>query len=170
MIVLSVVLPETHRADFESSPRVQRLIATARTAVCLRRLPWLRDVGEHVHTANDQRLMTVLSKLLQKPHIPLKEILNIIHSILQQRQPVHAHPEGESGNFLRVVPVVLHELKHIRINHPASEHLNPSRLLAWTARSILRPALPTATTDEAGDIQLRAGLGEREERRPEMRL
>src|ERR1700686_2477934 len=107
-------------------------------------------------------------KLLQKPYIPLKKQLNIVHPILQQRQPIHAHAKGKSRNLLRVIAVVLHKLKHIRIHHPAPQHFNPSRLLARTAW--VRPAPPAASANEAGDIQLRARLGEREERWPKVRL
>src|SRR5271165_1829606 len=114
-------------------------------------------------TTNDPRpTARFLPKLLQEPNIALKEQLNIVHSVLQQRQPVDAHAEGESGNFFRVVSVVLHELEHIRIDHAAAQHFNPSRLLAGTARSIPL-ALPASAADEAGHIQLRARLGEREE-------
>ncbi len=49
--------------------------------------------NDEPRTTNDQRL---LSKLLQEPHIALKEKLNIIHAILQNRDPFHAHAEGES--------------------------------------------------------------------------
>src|SRR5260370_36527312 len=81
-------------------------------------------------------------KLLQEPYVPLKEQLNIIHAIFQQREPVHAHAEGESRNFLRVIPVVFHELKHVGIDHATTQHFNPSCLLAGTARSVIRPAPP----------------------------
>src|ERR1700739_3588142 len=59
------------------------------------------------------------SKWHQKPYTPLKEILQIIYSILEQRQPVDAHAECESGNFFRIVSVVLHELEHVGIDHAA---------------------------------------------------
>src|SRR5664279_1738319 len=88
------------------------------------------------------------SKLLQEPYIPLKEILQIVDAIFQQSEPVHTHPERESRHLLRVIPVVLHKLKHIRIDHPAPQHFNPSTLLARTARGLIRPALPAPTTNE----------------------
>src|SRR6516162_2204255 len=102
-----------------------------------------------------------LSKLLQKPHIPLKEVLQIIHSVLQQGQPIHAHSERKSRYLLRVVSVVLHKLEHIGINHSAAEHLNPSCLFAGTAR--VRSALSATAADEARSIQFRARFGEWEE-------
>src|SRR5215467_14508570 len=75
-----------------------------------------------------------LTKLLQEPNIPLKEILQIIDPVLQQGQPVHAHPEGKSRDFLRVVPVVLHKFEYVWIDHSATEHFNPPGLFAGTAR------------------------------------
>src|SRR2546430_6994810 len=99
-----------------------------------------------------QRPTTASRKLLQKPHVPLKEQLQIIHAIFQQSQPVDAHAESESRNPLRVVPVVLYKLKHVRIDHAATQHLNPSRLLARTAW--IGTALPASAADEAGHIQL----------------
>src|SRR5580658_10397153 len=113
---------------------------------------------------------TTSPKLLQESNIALKEVLQIVHPILQQREPVHAHPEGESGDFLRVISVVLHKLKHVRIHHAAAQHFNPSRLLARTARSIIRPTLPASAANETCDVKLRAGLSERKERRPEVRF
>src|SRR6202020_1693199 len=96
--------------------------------------------------------------LPQKPHIPVKEQLNIIHAILQQRDPIRAHAKRESRNFLRVISVILHKLEHVRIDHAASQNLDPSRLLARTAR--IAPSPSTAAADEAAHIHLRARLGE----------
>ncbi len=38
----------------------------------------------------------LLPKLLQKPYIALKEKLNVIYAVFQNRDPFHAHAEGES--------------------------------------------------------------------------
>src|SRR5271168_4425582 len=70
-----------------------------------------------------------LRKLLQKPHVPIEEQLQIIHPILQQSDPVRAHAEGKPGDFSRVIPVVLHKLKHVGIHHAASENFDPPSLL-----------------------------------------
>src|SRR5260370_11872998 len=104
-----------------------------------------------------------LYKLLQKPHIPLKEQLQIIHSILQQRDPVRAHAKGKSRNLLRVVPVVLHKFKNIGIDHAAAENLNPPGLLARAAR--IRPSPPAPSAYEARNEHLRARLGKWKKRR-----
>src|SRR5580692_3208874 len=111
---------------------------------------------------------SALSKLLQEPHIPLKKILQIIHAILQQRQPVDAHAECKSRNLLRIVAIVLHELEDIRIHHAASEHLDEPRLLTRPTR--IRSALPASATDEARHVEFRARLRKGKERRPEVCL
>src|SRR5580692_8403596 len=74
-----------------------------------------------------------LRPLPQEPHVPLKEQLQIVHPILQQSNSIRPHAKGESRNSLRVIPVVLHKLKYIRVDHAASQNLNPPRLLARTA-------------------------------------
>src|SRR5580658_10396417 len=109
-----------------------------------------------------------LCPLLQKPYIPRKEQLQIIHPILQQSNPVRAHTKGKPRNLLRVIAVVLHKLEHIRIDHAASQDLNPSRLLARTAGVF--SSFATASADKARNIHLRTGLGERKERRPKTGL
>jgi hypothetical protein len=40
-----------------------------------------------------------LPKLLQESHIALKEQLDVIDAVFQNRNPLHAHAEGESRNF-----------------------------------------------------------------------
>src|ERR1700688_4465799 len=112
--------------------------------------------------------MSALSKLVQKPHIPLKKQLNIIHPILQQRDPVRAHAKRKSRDLSRVIPIVFHKLKHIRIDHAASQNLNPSRLLARTARIVTSSA--TAATNKARHKHLRARLGKRKKRWTKTRL
>src|SRR5580698_6620694 len=99
-----------------------------------------------------------LPKLLQKPHISLKKMLQIIHAVLQHGDAVGAHTEGESGNFLRIVSTLFYELEHIRIDHATAQNFDPSCLLAGTARIISALAAPTAY--EAADIHFRAGLRE----------
>ena len=63
---------------------------------------------------SDQRL---LSKLLQKPYIALKKQLNIIHTVFQNRNPLHAHAKGESRNL---TGIVIHKAVHIGIDHAAA--------------------------------------------------
>src|SRR5258708_20514024 len=99
-----------------------------------------RDFHVKKLLANEQRLTTndVLPKLLQEPHITLKEQLNIIHAVLQNRNPLHAHAEGKSRNFRGIV---IYKPIHIRIDHTAAEQFNPSAGLAVAARSAVTAAL-----------------------------
>src|SRR6202795_1401501 len=105
----------------------------------------LRTVNDEPRTTND-----LLPKLLQKPNITLKEQLNIIHAVLQNRNPFHAHAEGKSRNFCRIV---IHEAVHIRIDHAAAQQLNPSAGLAVAARSAVAYAL--AIAENATDLHVR---------------
>jgi len=41
----------------------------------------------------------LVADVLMKPHIALKEQLNIIHAVFQDRNSLHAHAEGESRDF-----------------------------------------------------------------------
>src|SRR5713226_1551225 len=116
---------------------------------------------EHL-TTNDRRL---LPKLLQEPHIALEEKLNIIHAVLQNRNPFHAHAEGKSRNFCRIV---IYKPIHIRIDHAAAQQFNPTAGLAVAARSAVAHAL--AIAENATDLHVGARLGKRKERRIEARL
>jgi len=109
-----------------------------------------------------------LGKLMQKPHIALKEQLQIIEPILQHGDAVHAQAKGEAGNLLRVITILLHKLEDIWIDHAAAQDLDPAGLFAGTAS--IEPPLPASPTDEAGNEHFRARLGEREERRAEAGL
>src|ERR1700687_305168 len=71
-----------------------------------------------------------LPELLQEPHVTLKNQLNIIHAIFQNRNPFYSHPKRESRNVCRVI---IHEAINIGINHAAAEQLNPSAGLAIAA-------------------------------------
>src|ERR1035437_1545790 len=84
------------------------------------------------YVANSERPTTndCLSKLLQKPHIALEENLNIIHAILQNRNPPPAHAERNPRNLRRIV---IDKAVHIRIDHAAAQQLNPSAGFAVAA-------------------------------------
>src|SRR5437868_2736825 len=111
-----------------------------------------------------------LPELFQKPDIPLEEQLQIIQPILQHRDPVHTHPKRKARDFLGIISIVLHEFENIRVHHPATENFNPSRLLAWTARSVIVTSPTPPAADEAGHEHFRARLSEREKRWPEAGL
>src|SRR5271166_7051209 len=108
--------------------------------------------------ASSQEPVAVLCKLFQKPYIPRKEQLNIVHAILQNRDPLHAHAERKSRNLCRVI---IHKPIHIRIDHSTTEQFNPSAGLAVPAWSAIAHALPIA--ENAADLHVCARLGEREE-------
>src|ERR1700747_1212228 len=112
--------------------------------------------------------MTALPKLLQKPHIALEEKLDVVHAVLQNGDTVCAHAEGETGDPLRVVAIMIYELEDMGIDHAEAQNLDPSRCLARPARFAAPPAASTA--DETAHHHLRAGLGERKERGAELRL
>src|ERR1019366_9831062 len=111
-------------------------------------------------TTHDQRPTTIdcLSKLLQEPHIALKEKLNIIHAILQNRNPLHAHAERKPRNLRRIV---VHEAVHIRIDHAAAQQLNPSAGLAVAAGTAA--ARGFAVPEDANDLHVGARLSKWEE-------
>jgi len=50
---------------------------------------------------------------------------------------------------------------HVRVDHAAAQNLDPSRLLAGTAR--FAATLSRTAADETGHHHLRAGFGKREE-------
>ena len=64
--------------------------------------------------------------------------------------------------------IVIDESVHIRIDHAAAQQFNPSAGLAVAARATV--AISVATAENATDLHIGAGLGEREERRIEARL
>ena len=49
--------------------------------------------------ASSQKPEALLSPLFQKPHIPLKELLNVIDAVLHHRHALHAHAEGEAADI-----------------------------------------------------------------------
>jgi hypothetical protein len=104
---------------------------------------------------NDSRW---LSPLPQESYVSLEKQLQVIHTILQQRDAISAHAKGKARNFLRVITIILHEFEHVGIDHAAAENLNPSRLLARTARCVVWSALPAAAADDARNKQLRTRL------------
>src|SRR5262249_46656564 len=78
---------------------------------------------------------------------------------------LYAHPEGEPRILLRVV---VDEAVHVRIDHAAAKQLDPATGLAQATRDAVKASGTAAF--EAGDCNLSAGFGEREERRLEFGL
>src|SRR6201999_2177098 len=79
--------------------------------------------------------------------------------------PLDPHPPREALMALGVIARVAHVAVEVRIHHPGAEDLDPARALAQrAARAVLEEALAAV---EAGDVDLDARLGEREEVRPQ---
>src|SRR5262249_28556112 len=104
-------------------------------------------------------------KLLQKPHIVLKEHLNIINPVLQHRQPVDPDAERKSAHAFRIVS---DKSVHRRIDHPRPKKFNPSRAFAFPARPARR--CPAAAAEHARHIELHRRFRKRKIARPEPRL
>ena len=84
----------------------------------------------------------------------------MVDAVLQHRDPLEAHAEGEARPLLGVV--ALDEAEHVRVDHAGAEDLDPARVLAGAAAR--------AVAQEAGDVELDARLGEREEVRAQQDL
>src|SRR6516225_10281236 len=118
--------------------------------------------------ARSQKPVADLPKLLQEPHVPLEEQLNVVYTVLQNRDAVGSHAEGEAGDYPRVVAVVLDELEDVGVDHAAAQDLDPAGGLAGAAG--FGAALSASAADEATHHHLGARFGEGEKRRAELRL
>src|SRR5579864_2962312 len=98
-----------------------------------------------------------LRKLLQEPHISIEEQLNIVDAIFQNCDAFDAHAKRKPADF---PGIVIHEAINIRIDHAATQQLNPTAGLAVPAWPAV--AVATAATKNAADLHIRAGLGKRE--------
>ena len=95
---------------------------------------------------------------------PAKKLADFADAVLHHGDALHAHAEGEAGDFFRVVGRLLFrgEGEDRGIDHAATQQLNPSRLLALAAA--------LASAKDATDLHVGARLGEREERGEEARF
>ena len=84
--------------------------------------------------------------------VALEEGAQVRDAVLQHRDPVDAHAEGEA---LPGVGIDARRAQHLRMHHAGAEDLEPVLALADPQRA----ALP-----RAADVDLRRGLGEREVR------
>ena len=83
-------------------------------------------------------------------------------AVLQHRDPLDPHAEGEPLHLLRVVGLAADEAEHVRVDHPGAEDLDPAAALAQRV-ALAAGEHAAAVAAEAGDVDLHAGLGEREE-------
>src|SRR5688572_16781987 len=103
------------------------------------------------------------AKLVQKSQVVLKKQANIVDAVFQHGDAFDAHAEREAGYLLGIVA---DELEHRRIDHAGAEDFQPARRLAYPA-ALTGLARTAAAADHALNVDLRAGLGKREEARTE---
>ena len=126
---------------------------TSRFSISHRLIKALRDVCHAIFSNTQYR---ILLKLPQEPHIVLEIHPDIIDGILEHRDPLDAHPEGETRISLRVIPL---HLEDPRVHHTRTEDLDPSGTFAYPASN--------TRTEDAPDIHLCTRFGKRKVTRPE---
>lgn len=102
-----------------------------------------------------------LAKLSEKSEIVLEKKPNIVDTKLQHRDALHPHAKCESGDFFRVI---FDEAKNRRVDHSGAEYFQPASGFT-NAAGLLGGIRSTAAANEALNVDLRAGLGEREKTR-----
>src|SRR5471030_3339516 len=99
-----------------------------------------------------ERLEAVMA---EPAHVALEQLAQIGHAVFQHRDAVDAHAPGKT---LIDFGIDAAGAQHVRMHHAAAENLQP--VLAFTEADF-------ALVAAALDIDLKRGLSEREERRPE---
>jgi len=96
-------------------------------------------------------------KLPQKPHISCVKTPDFADPILHHRNALDTHPEGEAGDFFRIVGGLFFrsEGEDRRVHHATAQQLNPARVLAFAAA--------LAAKEDAADLHIGARLGEGKE-------
>src|SRR5262249_19461980 len=74
------------------------------------------------------------SELLQEPQVVVEEQAQVRDAVLEHRDALDAHAEREALHLVRVVAVLAHVAKHVRVDHARAEDLDPARALAQAAR------------------------------------
>ena len=100
--------------------------------------------------------ITIISKLLQKPHIIAPEITDVANVPAHHGDAFRAHAKSKSTVDFGIVTAIP---QNFRVDHTASEDLKPARVLADCAA--------LAAAQEALDIHFRGWLREREVGRAE---
>src|SRR5680860_172886 len=95
--------------------------------------------------------------------VALEHVAHVLDAVAEHQGSVDAHAEREAG-----VAVVVDAAgrEHPRVHHTAAAPLDPALALA---RAAVLDRRRLAAADEAPEVDLGAGLGEREVRRPEAR-
>src|SRR5207247_3976249 len=101
-------------------------------------------------------------ELLQEANVVLEEDAEVRDAVLQHRDALDAHPEGEPLHAIGVVAVLLDEPEHVGVDHAGAEDLDPAGALAERIAGAVGQRAGAAAP-EAGDVNLDARFGEREE-------
>src|SRR3954454_12415784 len=101
------------------------------------------------------------SELLRDPQVVVVEQPQVGHAVLERGDALDAHPPGEALVALGVVAVLAHVAEDVGIHLAGAQQLDPA--LALAQRAARAVAQEPVRAVEAGDVELDAGLGEREE-------
>src|SRR5512135_3799532 len=93
---------------------------------------------------------TLHLELTEESQVVFEEEAYVLDAILEDRNPVDAHPPGKTGVAAVVDPG---HPQHLRVNHPCPEDFDPACLLA--------DATALAEAENAADVDFRARLHER---------
>ena len=74
--------------------------------------------------------MTPPRELPQEPQVVVVEQPQVGDAVLEEGDPLDAHPEREALDPLGVVAVRSHVAEHVRVDHPGAEDLDPAGALA----------------------------------------
>src|ERR1700675_4926718 len=96
-------------------------------------------------------------ELAEEADVVLKENLDVIDLVFQHGQAIDAHAEGEAADFFGVV---VDEAVDGGVDHAGAEEFNPAGAFAFGA-SAAACGGATAAAEDAGDVELDAGLSER---------
>src|SRR5215211_2983245 len=103
-----------------------------------------------------------LSELLEEAEVVVVEGAHVGQPVLELRDALDAHAPREALDLLGVVAVVVDVGVDVRVDLARAEDLDPALALAQpAARAVAHEAAAVAV--EAGDVDLDARLGEREE-------
>ncbi len=98
---------------------------------------------------NDQQL-----KLVKEPDVIFIELSDIINAVLKHGDALDAHAKGKASV---AISVIVHHLKHGRMDHAGAQDLKPARV--WANAAAFAPA------DDTTYVHFRTGLCKRKKAR-----
>src|SRR5437764_11810383 len=104
-----------------------RRSASSSVAISGRQYSWSHSTGTRIG-----------SELLQEADVVLVEDPQVRNAMLEHRDPLDSHPEGEPLHLLGVVSVLADVAEHVRIDHPGAQDLEPGVPLADRAAQAVR--------------------------------